>query len=200
MRIRSAYERAFSMTKASLIFASLLVFVSDNSATADDRTNEQVLAAKQFTFEGVALSCSLKDFLRTYPSAQLWADETQPNVGIKCYRVLALQSADMAEFRFLDDSLFQVVAVYMPDRLKRIGGHNVLLARLAEKFGLPDHDSPGRSEENGQESFTFKWKFAEAQRGFAYRNDPNCCVILFWDSSKSDLAEKRRAEKANFGF
>jgi hypothetical protein len=165
----------------------------------DERTNEQMLAAKQFTFEGVALSCSLKDFLLKYPSAQLLGSESQANLGIKCYCVRALQSADMAQYTFLDDTLFEVTVVYTHEGLKKIGGEKVLLNRLTDKFGPPDRDfSAGRVVKDGEE--VFRWHLRGARRVFAYSYRPNLCLILFFDSSKNELANKRKAEKANVGF
>lgn len=164
------------------------------------RTAEQLQAAADFAFEGVTLGMPLEDFLAKYPRAEFGEDESNVKVGVKSYRVQALETADSARYVFLDDVLFQVTAFYTPERLKEMGGDTIPLRKLVQKFGKQDKNSPGVTRQNGEQTFTAKWDFPAQHRCIRFVAAQKMSYVSIVDTSKSGIAGKRETDNAELGF
>jgi hypothetical protein len=166
----------------------------------EQRTRDQIQAAKEFSFEGITLGMSLENFLEKYPAARLQPDESNDKVGHKSYRVEALETADAAQYQFLDDVLFQVTAFYTPARLTEMGGATIPLRKLVQKLGKQDKNSPGISRIKGEETFSAKWDFADLNLRIRFVAGGKFSYISFADTKKAAAVGQRVTEKAEVGF
>lgn len=82
----------------SVLSIALVLFACP--AIAGEPTQAHAIAAKNFAFDGIALSTSLKDVLRKYPKADLQRDKSEPNIGLKHYRVVSPKAADVLDMTF----------------------------------------------------------------------------------------------------
>lgn len=166
----------------------------------DVRTRAQVQAAREFAFEGVGLATDLKAFLDKYPTAERVVEEGMPDVGVKTYRVKELQTADSAQYVFLDDVLYQVTVFYEAERLKEMGGETIPLRKLVQKLGPQDKNSPGITRRSGEESFIAKWDFPDAKRRITFVATSQLTFVSIADIVKSQVVSQRITDKAELGF
>lgn len=178
----------------------LISVVGRQELAADERTAAQTGAAKQFSFEGTGLATNLATFLEKYPGAELVELESNSKAGVKTYRVKNLQSADAADYAFLDDTLYSVTAFYTPARLKEMGGDTIPFKKLVQKLGPQDKSSPGIAKKDGEDTFTARWDFAEQYRRISFVAAAKMSYISFVDTRKAALADRRLTEKAELGF
>lgn len=165
-----------------------------------ERTPAQVQAARQFTFEGVGLAMSRTAFLEKYPAAQPLEAQSNAKAGIQCYRLDKLQSADVADFLFLDDVLYEVTVFYTSTRLKEMGGETIPFKKLVQKLGPQDKDSPGISKKDGQNVFSARWSFSEIRTRINFMATGKMAYVSYRDTSRAGLADKRATAAAELGF
>lgn len=167
---------------------------------AEPRTKLQIQAAREFAFEGVGLDTKLDAFLEKYPAAELQEAESDLKLGLKTYRVKELQTADEAEYSFLDQTLFRVTAFYHPERLKEMGGDTIPLRKLVQKLGKPDKNSPGIQRHAGEESYIAKWDFSDPRRRITFVATAKTTFVSFADTPTASLVKKRATDNAELGF
>lgn len=88
--------------------------------------------AKDFTFEGIKMGSSLKDFKKTYPSAAI--DYRKSGKGIIDY-VRHSKNADRIEYLFFDEQLILICITYEQQHVAKAGGVGAMLSTLETKYG-----------------------------------------------------------------
>lgn len=91
------------------------------------------------TFEGLSLPTSIDELKEQFPQAKRTEDRVDRQVGLECYEVADLKSADLARYYFLDGALYQLEVVYDLPRVKQMGGMQALVQRLVDVLGPADH-------------------------------------------------------------
>ena len=173
------------------------------SRSADDRTEEQVRAAKDYAFNGISFSTSVNDLKKLYPKLTAIKDGTEAGLKLETYVINEAEGAKPADalcLYFCDGALYKMKLLYTDDMVKGMGGLGVLVGRVANKFGKPDEDSLGIISEDPPKLDTH-WGIKDAGRR-----------IEMWNSSEerigiviSDLpivaklqAAKEKAAKTGF--
>ncbi|MGQ0636881.1 MAG: hypothetical protein ACT4QC_19915 [Planctomycetaceae bacterium] len=183
-----------------LLFPVVATLLGAPPPEPERRTPAQVQAAKQFAFEGVGIGNSLAAFLEKYPAADLVEAESNGKAGVKCYRVKTLQSADAADYLFLDSVLYEITAFYTPARLTEMGGDTIPYKKLVQKLGPHDKNSPGVVRNGNEESFTAKWDFVDISRRLSFVATAKMSYVSCADTTKASQADQRKTEKAELGF
>jgi hypothetical protein len=91
-----------------------------------------------FAFNGIHLGMSLKEFRRRFPESFENESKSEKENNIQVYVLAKLENADAGEFIFYDGTLYQLLISYQPDRVKALGGNEVIAARMWTKYGTPD--------------------------------------------------------------
>jgi hypothetical protein len=91
-----------------------------------------------FAFNSIHLGMTLMEFLQRHPEAFESESRSEKENKIQSYLLAKLDHASCGEFIFYDGTLYQVLISYLPDRVKALGGYEVIAARMWTKYGTPD--------------------------------------------------------------
>jgi len=177
------------------LFACSVVFCGMFSVCfAGEKENQ---AAKDFKFEGVSFSTSLDQFKRMYPGARRGQD-TDEKLGVEQY-LLSSEVASLVSFHFFDGNLYEMRILYDVQKVNKIGGDEVLLTRLQDKFGTPDADSPGVIKKEPFE-FRMEWSMKDAHRFVVMRGEAKFTRIDVIDTEVNTKMVKKKRKLADTGF
>src|SRR4051794_5449292 len=96
----------------------IVLLVLAEAAAAADPT---ALAA--FKFEGMPIgTTTLPTFQRAYPKAVRNNKDCEPQVGLQVFLAPDTKATDGVLCHFLDGRLYEVQALYYPDRVNKMGG------------------------------------------------------------------------------
>jgi hypothetical protein len=136
-----------------------------------------------FKFEGLSVGCSLRQFMRTFPAAQVDRnDELDGKAGLTCYTVEKLNSADQAHFFFFDGRLYQMEIEYGAQRIDAQGGMEALVRKLVSLFGNADNAYGNRRT----------WHQPTCTRRADFYTSPIGGRLVVTDTSLSGLVEARQ--------
>ena len=162
VRSWSAISRSlppFTMRPA-LISCLMLLICAVGVCYAADNSEEQTKAAKDFKFEGVTFTTSFVEFKKLHPNAS--QGEMEKEFKMEQYLVPS-EAADLFLVNFVEGNLYEMRILYNVEKVSKMGGDDVLIDRLARKFGKADADSPGVTKKVPFE-FQLDWKMKEANR------------------------------------
>ena len=168
---------------------------------ADDRTDDEISAARSFKIESVSHGMSEKDFRALYPDAVPLDDLTDVNTGTTGLRVAQTRNTDGIDAAFWKGRLIEFYAWYGVPRTSMLGGYMTLIKRLVEKLGKGDADSRGASEDpNSDEIVQLKWRIPDANF--------YCEILVKKEMNRINVADMRawterdklKADKADVGF
>lgn len=168
---------------------------------ADDRTPEQIKAAKDFMIEGIGFSATPQTIRAKWQFAKTVEKESNPKIGFEVLRVGETPNTDGIDFCFLDGKLMQMWVWYAPQRLNKIGGWDVILDRLIKKFGKGDADSKGtKVDTEDGEVYQIDWVIPEAERWVRYDVKKKVAVLQIWDREVARKKEAKEKATAETGF
>jgi hypothetical protein len=91
--------------------------------------------------------------------------------------------------------LFRVAALaFLPNRIDKLGGLSVLIAKLREAFGYADETKPIK------EGTAAIWRRPDINRSATFGAAPAGAVLIVKDTSIDGMLQLRREKNANLGF
>ncbi len=117
----------------------LVALLAVAPAGADEWYELNDKALETFDVEGMQLPTTPEELQRAFPTAQPDHERVDEAVGLRCYAVRDLPSADVARFYFYDGRLYQFEAKYSLERVAKLGGAELMLQKLIDKWGPVDH-------------------------------------------------------------
>lgn len=114
------------------------------TASADQWFDLDGKALSSFEFDGQPLPTSPEQLIEEYPHAQQDHERVDEAIGLTCYEVRDLKSADVARFFFCDGHLYQFEADYGDARIKELGGERAMVQKLVDAWGPVDHAGESR--------------------------------------------------------
>jgi hypothetical protein len=118
--------------------------------SANRRTPEQELAARDFHCDQVTFRTTLPEFKKLFPASSLGPVS---KAGESSYQ-FNLKPAGVVVATFLDDQLLSIQLRYTEQQLKELGGWDTLSQRLQTEFGEPD----------SSDDHTARWTFDSGDR------------------------------------
>jgi hypothetical protein len=192
----STYDASSSTSAAS---SSNSTVASSSKPKADGRTEEQTKAAKEFKFEGVSFSTTLEEFKTAHPDAELQAEDSDKKIRLEVY-LADSEAASILMVKFFDGQLMEMRILYDVKKVNKIGGWEVLLERLVDKFGKADADSLGYDKEEKKAQLDWTFKKANKVVTFLAVERKNHFRV---DVEDTEIAKKMRdakAKSADTGF
>ena len=175
----------FSSFCAVRYVAPLLCFVALLSTSAivvaDDPMELPSPPLDHFSFDGLTLPTSIVRLKEQYPAAKSDSLAAEEKLGLTCYLVKNLPSADAARFSFLDGLLYQAQFSYQPARIAAQGGMPAVRRKLVSYFGPPDHVDAVR----------MTWRMNASQRADFYTVQDGRALVIT-DISLTGLVDQRR--------
>lgn len=98
----------------------------------------------KFRFEGVTFRTTYTQFKRMFPKARYEADKSDKAIGLDCYVVDKLTTADEARFYFFGGLLYQIEANYKSERIDSAGGLASLVQQMVTDLGPAQHVAQSR--------------------------------------------------------
>ncbi len=185
----------------SALLCVLLLAFGAESARADDRTPEQIKAAKEFTVEGIGFSATPQTIRTKWPTAERVAEESNAKLGLEVLRVDSTPNTDGVDFHFLDGRLMKMQVWYFPERVKKMGGYLTVAEKLVTRLGKADADSKGGNvDESEGEICQFDWVIPEAERWIRYHVTKKVAVLSVWDREVARKKEAKEKASADTGF
>lgn len=190
-----------AILRTLVITALSFLAVGVEPLRADDRTDDEISAARSFKLESVHLGMSEKEFRALYPDATPLDDLADANTGTTGLRVAQTINTDGIDAAFWKGRLIEFYAWYGVQRTKMLGGYTTLIERLVNKLGKGDADSRGANEDpQSDEILQLRWRIPEA--------DFYCEILVEKKINRINVADMRawterdklRAEKADVGF
>jgi hypothetical protein len=164
--------------------------------TGDERTKEQIKAAKEFTFEGIPFSTTLEQFKKKHPSATP-GEDTDSKIGVAEFRFDS-DAATIVSAKFFQGKLYRITMLYEGVKLSNVGGSEALLERLTKKFGKPDANSRGIISK-GPLEWEGQWAIPDASRFVKIHAALGSVEIGVADTAIYDkLLAKRKASNSGF--
>jgi hypothetical protein len=186
----------------ALVIATVSFFaLGAEPLRADDRTRDEISAARSFKLESVFLGMSENEFRALFPNAAPLDDLTDANTGTTGLRVARTRNTDGIDAAFWKGRLIEFYAWYGAERANKLGSYITLIDRLVDKLGKADADSRGASEDpNSDEIAHLKWRIPQA--------DFYCEILVKKKINRINVADMRawterdklRADKADVGF
>lgn len=165
---------------------------------ADDRTPEQIKAAKEFTVEGIGFSATPQTIRTKWPSAERVAKECDAKLGWETLRVGKTPNTDGIDFSFLDGKLVLMWVWYFPERTNQMGGWEVIPRRIVDKLGKAEAGSNEGKDED--EIFRADWVIPEANRFIRFIAEKKRSILIIVDREMQKQLEQKRQAAANTGF
>jgi hypothetical protein len=137
-----AARHALLLGCLAILVARMTTACGDEKVWREDAIGTEMTrnTLEGFRFEGLPLSASLAEFKRRFPAAQVdTSDELDRKAGLTCYTLSDLKSADVAQFYFFGNRLYQIDIEYARDRIESKGGMEAVMRRLVGMFGNPDN-------------------------------------------------------------
>jgi len=174
----------------------LCLTVAASEACGEDPT-EAEKAARDFAFEKTKLGTSLTDFKKRFPTAELIKENSDPKLKLACYMADA-NSATFCGYYFLDDKLYEMRIGYVARTVNKLGGWEVLLEKLVEKFGkLKDGDYEVKSDPLKVSGI---WRFPKVDRAVSIEASPKFVGIEVTDLALLKEVQQRKKKAAKTGF
>jgi hypothetical protein len=128
----------------------------------DERTAEQIRAAKAFYYDGVDFSLRQEQFLKQFPNA---VRETNPilKTGINQYRART-KTCTYIDVSFREGTIYEVKVFWDKQQLRQVGGDTVIRDKLIAIYGQPDPLDSNRA--SVAHIKTWVWEIKEAKRSF----------------------------------
>jgi hypothetical protein len=118
--------------------------------SANRRTPEQELAARDFRCDQVTFQTTLPEFKKLFPASSLGPIS---KAGESSYQ-FNLKPAGVVVATYLDDQLLSIQLRYTEQQLKELGGWDTISQRLQTEFGEPD----------SSDDHTARWTFDSGDR------------------------------------
>ena len=194
----SAAARAAALTCAIAIsLAASARGADEDKVWPEDAIGMEVVdqTLTTFRFEGLSLGTNLKKFEEKFPAAKLDNDRLDEKIGLQCYTLANLKSADAAQFYFFDDKLYQMEIEYKSARIDKQGGMEAIVRTLVKKFGNADNIYMNRRT----------WHQPNAGRRADFYTSATGAQLVVTDTNLSaiiDAREKRTSleENGEWGF
>lgn len=151
-------------------------------------------AMASFRFRGMPLGTEYREFVRRYPGATFLGDQSQERMGLKIYFATISDVADGAKFSFLDERLFQIEIMYLPERLTKLGGLDSFAQKLRSAFGKPD------DYKTFEQGFLTTWRRSDLNRYAYFGKTADAVVLSVCDTVPEAVLQSRRSRSADFGF
>ena len=156
-------------------------------------------AIQNFQFHGLTWGSATAQMKSHFPSCAEQRDGTDESVGQHLYLVTA-EGVDSAELSFLDDHLYKVRLLYTAVRCNEMGGWNIVLQRLVEKFGLADAKSKGSDTGDDDIIASYYWRFEEITKYVSIDVYKTATVVEFVDLTALWDVNGRKEKTVNLGF
>ncbi|MGE0536255.1 MAG: hypothetical protein AB7O68_14845 [Pirellulales bacterium] len=170
------------------LLSTLAILLIASTARADSD------AMANFRFRGMPLGTEYSEFARRYPGATFVGDQSQERIGLKVYYATISDVADGAKFSFLDDRLFKIEIMYLPERLTKLGGLEAFSEKLITAFGKPDQNK------TGEQGFVVTWRRSDLNRYAYFGNTSDAAILAVCDTLPEGVLQARRSRSADFGF
>jgi hypothetical protein len=117
---------------------------------------------------------------------------------VEQYIVLS-EAATVFFVSFFEGKLYEMRIVYDDEKVSKVGGADNLVKRLVDKFGKPDHDSPGIIKKEPFE-FRLNWTMTEANRRIIImvKEETTRIDVLDIEVAKKMLDAKRKGADTGF--
>ena len=187
--------------KVSTVVLISAVALAFNVTHADERTTEQVKAAKEFTIEGVGLDATPQTIRAKWPTATSVPKESNPKIGQELIRVDRTANTDGIDFDFLDGKLMSMSVFYFPGRTNKMGGWSTISEKIVARLGKADADSTGMDyDSNSKVICEYHWIVEDAERAVRLYVTKELALLRILDR---ELARKKIAKEkatAETGF
>jgi hypothetical protein len=190
------------MKVVPVVVACLAVLVaSTGSIRADERTPEQIKAAKEFAVEGIGFTATPQTIRAKWPQTERVAEDSNPKIGLEVLLVPETQNTDGIQFTFLDGKLMQIFVLYLPARVKKMGGWTTIAEKVVARLGKADADSKGVDRDPKSDKVAdFDWVIPEAERWFQYKVNTDAAALIIWDREVARKKEAKEKAVAETGF
>jgi len=170
------------------------------SLRAQERTSDQIAAARDFRIEGVSLGMTQSDFIRLYPKHDVPTD-----VGDIATNTIGLcteptKNTDGISAAFWKEKLLEFYVFYSADQTDRMGGGLILAEKLSDKYGKPDADSPGKTKYSDKDITQLNWTISDANLFVELEIFLGKAMITVRNISLYSERERQKKQNANPGF
>jgi len=166
---------------------------------AEDRTPEQIKAAKDFSVEGMNFMNTTLQAIRTkWPGASRYEKECDAKIGWETWRVDKTANTDGIDFSFVDGKLVSMWVWYFRQRTDKMGGLDVIPQRVKDKLGLAD---VAKRDAEDDELARFDWVIPDANRFIRliiFKDQKTTLYIV--DRNLRNVLEEKQKATANTGF
>jgi hypothetical protein len=188
-------------TVAKIAYAIAIILVGASLCQADDRTPEQVKAAKDFMVEGISFTATPQTIRAKWPNIERVAKDSDAKLGLEVLRVDTTLNTDGIDFTFVDGKLMQMLVWYFPDRLNKMGGSETIATRIVAKLGKADADSDGYNVDGAEGQICkFDWVIPDADRFIRLSARKKSTVLIVQDRELKKKLEAKKQASANTGF
>ena len=176
------------------ILASTLA-LSTLVGRAEDRTPDQIKAAKEFAVEGIGFGVNPQTIRVKWPNVKRVAESSDSKIAWETLRVPDTTNTDGIDFEFLEGKLVSMVVWYFPDRVSRMGGWEILPERIQGKLGLADS-----LEKADAEIFRADWVIPEANRFVRLVVENKKAFMVITDRDAKEQVIHKKQSSASTGF
>ncbi len=166
------------------VFAIILICSPLN---AEELTNAEI-AARDFSYQGVRIGTTLKDFKRRFPKAKL-IESNKPSMTSE-YLTVSGGLAKSIRATFFRERIYNISIIIPSSKLSEIGGRSVLDEKFMDTFGKPDSD----------EEDTRIWLFPRVQRSVLYAYAVRRCWIIVGNTNIKEQLTAIKAKKLHLEF
>ncbi len=164
------------------VFAIILICSPLN---AEELTKAEI-AAQDFSYQGIGIGTTLKDFKRRFPNAFLLSSDKSSMTS----KYLSGIGAPFMNVSFFRGKIYEITIILTSEKLSEIGGQSVLDKKLIDTFG-----APYVSKDN-----THGWKFPRVHRYVRYAVLDIGAAFSFCDSDVEEQVTAIKAKKLHLGF
>ena len=184
--------------RAILTVCAVVLFCVGGLCFAGERTEQQTKAAKDFKFEGVSFSTSLEEFLKMCPDARPFDGGTNDKVGTRAFQAQS-KSATCVVFFFFDGKLCEMRILYQQAELNKLGGLDVVLGKLVEKFGKAEADSAGVISRTPFKAY-LKWRVTDAKKFVELNVEEKYIRVDVTDTDVQGKMQEKQKKAVDTGF
>ncbi len=190
------------MKVSTVVLISALALALNVSTTyADERTPEQVKAAREFTVEGVGFNATPQTIRAKWPTATSVPKQSNPQIGLECIRVEGTANTDGIDFFFLDGKLMNMLVWYFPSRTSKMGSWSTIAEKVVARLGKADVDSKGLDQDSkSKEICEYDWVIEDAERWVRLHVTTEFSVLKVWDRevARKKLAKEKATAETGF--
>ena len=172
------------------VFAIILICSPLN---AEELTKAEI-AARDFSYQGVSIGTTLKDFKRRFPKAELMESD-KPSMTSKYFTVSGGGRTTAIIALFFPERIYCISITFLPNEVSGFGGQVVLAKRFTDTFGQPDINK------DINKVGISKWWFPRIQRDLGYGcEESGSCVIIVIDTNIEEQVTAIKAKQLHLGF